>query len=154
MTAVFQSHRKRRKLKSEINVVPYIDVMLVLLVIFMVTAPLLTLSVDVKLPVANAKAVTDNKEPIIVIAYPEEGRLGLKLPDADKPVAMDSDELQSRLRPIAEQQGKELRVMVAADGEAPYQRVLTAMDVLKKAGVKDVGLLTNSGATASSGDGG
>ena len=145
MPAVFHSQRKHRKLKSEINVVPYIDVMLVLLVIFMVTAPLLTLSVDVKLPVANAKALQDRKEPVIVIAYPEEDRFGLKLPETDKPIAIGSEELQSRLRPIAEQQGKELRVMVAADGAAPYQRVLTAMDVLKKAGVKDVGLLTNTG---------
>ena len=56
MTAALSRHRKRRKLKSEINVVPYIDVMLVLLIIFMVTAPLLTLSVDVKLPSSTAKA--------------------------------------------------------------------------------------------------
>jgi biopolymer transport protein TolR len=146
MTAVFHSHRKRRKLKSEINVVPYIDVMLVLLVIFMVTAPLLTLSVDVKLPVANAKAVQDREEPIIVIAYPD-GRLGLKLPEADI-VVMDAAELEARLRPIAEQQGAELRVMVAAQGDAPYQRVLSAMDVLKKAKVKDVGLLTETGGDA------
>ena len=146
MTAVFHSHRKRRKLKSEINVVPYIDVMLVLLVIFMVTAPLLTLSVDVKLPVANAKAVQDREEPIIVIAYPD-GRLGLKLPEADIAV-MDAAELVARLRPIAEQRGDALRVMVAAQGDAPYQRVLSAMDVLKKARVKDVGLLTETGGDA------
>jgi biopolymer transport protein TolR len=152
MTAVFHSHRKRRKLKSEINVVPYIDVMLVLLVIFMVTAPLLTLSVDVKLPVANAKALQDRKEPIIVVAYPD-GRLGLKLPDADIAV-MDAEELMARLRPIAEQQGEELRVMVAAQGDAPYQRVLTAMDVLKRAQVKDVGLLTDAGTTATGDDAG
>ena len=153
MTAVFQNRRKHRKLKSEINVVPYIDVMLVLLVIFMVTAPLLTLSVDVKLPVANAKALQDRKEPIIVVAYPD-GQLGLKLPDAGEVAHMSAEELQARLRPIAEQQGKELRVMVAAQGDAPYQRVLDAMDVLKRANVKDVGLLTNSGKTATGGDGG
>ena len=147
MTAVFHSQRKRRKLKSEINVVPYIDVMLVLLVIFMVTAPLLTLSVDVKLPVANAKALEDRTDPIIVIAYPD-GRLGLKLPDAEIAV-MDAQELQARLRPMAEQQGADkLRVMVAAQGDAPYQRVLTAMDVLKKANIKDVGLLTETGGDA------
>ena len=146
MTTVFHGHRRRRKLKSEINVVPYIDVMLVLLVIFMVTAPLLTLSVDVKLPVANAKAVQDREEPIIVVAYPD-GRLGLKLPDAEIAV-MEAAELEARLRPMAEQQGKALRVMVAAQGDAPYQRVLTAMDVLKKAQVKDVGLLTETGGDA------
>jgi len=128
MTAAISRHRKRRKLKSEINVVPYIDVMLVLLVIFMVTAPLLTLSVDVKLPTANAKAVDSKTDPIVVVAYPD-GRLGLKLADADIEV-MDAEGLQAKLAPIAAQQGPEMRVLVAAEGKAPYQVVLTAMDVL------------------------
>jgi biopolymer transport protein TolR len=146
MTAAISRHRKRRKLKSEINVVPYIDVMLVLLVIFMVTAPLLTLSVDVKLPTANAKAVDSKTDPIVVVAYPD-GRLGLKLADADIEV-MDAEGLQAKLAPIAAQQGPEMRVLVAAEGKAPYQVVLTAMDVLKKAKVKDVSLLTDSGGNA------
>jgi biopolymer transport protein TolR len=146
MTAAISRHRKRRKLKSEINVVPYIDVMLVLLVIFMVTAPLLTLSVDVKLPTANAKAVDSKTEPIVVVAYPD-GRLGLKLADAEIEV-MDAAGLQAKLAPIAAQQGPEMRVLVAAEGKAPYQVVLTAMDVLKKAKVKDVSLLTDSGGNA------
>ena len=59
--------RKKRKLKAEINVVPYIDVMLVLLIIFMVTAPLLNLGVDIKLPQSTAKAVTVPKEPILIV---------------------------------------------------------------------------------------
>jgi biopolymer transport protein TolR len=58
--------RKRRKLKAEINVVPYIDVMLVLLIIFMVTAPLLNLGVDIHLPQSTAKAVQADKEPIVI----------------------------------------------------------------------------------------
>ena len=66
-------HRKRRKLKSEINVVPYIDVMLVLLIIFMVTAPLLSLSVDVDLPRSQARAVDSRKDPVIV-TVDAEGR--------------------------------------------------------------------------------
>ena len=146
MTAAFSRHRKRRKLKSEINVVPYIDVMLVLLIIFMVTAPLLTLSVDVKLPNANAKAVDSKQDPIVVVAYPD-GRMGLKLADADIEV-MDAAAFQARLAPIVEQQDKDMRVLVAAEGDAPYQVVLTAMDVLKKAKVKNVSLLTNSGNNA------
>ena len=146
MTAAISRHRKRRKLKSEINVVPYIDVMLVLLIIFMVTAPLLTLSVDVKLPNANAKAVDSKQDPIVVVAYPD-GRMGLKLADADIEV-MDAAAFQARLAPIVEQQGKDMRVLVAAEGDAPYQVVLTAMDVLKKAKVENVSLLTNSGNNA------
>ena len=59
-------HRKRRKLKAEINVVPYIDVMLVLLIIFMVTAPLLNLGVDIELPQSNARPLEQKKDPVVV----------------------------------------------------------------------------------------
>ena len=146
MTAAITRHRKRRKLKSEINVVPYIAVMLVLLIIFMVTAPLLTLSVDVTLPNANAKAVESKEDPIVVVAYPD-GRMGLKLPDAEIEVLAPA-EFEARLAPIVAQQGGEMRVMVAAEGGAPYQVVLTAMDVLKRAKVRNVSLLTQSGGNA------
>ena len=146
MTAAISRHRRRRKLKSEINVVPYIDVMLVLLVIFMVTAPLLTLSVDVDLPVANAKAVQGDEEPIIVTVQPE-GHMTLKLPDGEQEV-VDAATLQAKLAAIREQQGEELRVVVAADGKSSYQGVIDAMDVLKKAKVTKVGLLTDSGSNA------
>jgi biopolymer transport protein TolR len=140
-------HRKRRKLKSEINVVPYIDVMLVLLIIFMVTAPLLTLSVDVKLPSSNAKAVETRNEPIIVIAYPD-GRYGLKLPEAKQPDVLDAAALEARVAAIRAEQGNELRIMVAAEGAAPYQKVLDAMDVLRRAKVSNVSLMTNAGGNA------
>ncbi len=140
-------HRKRRKLKSEINVVPYIDVMLVLLIIFMVTAPLLTLSVDVKLPSSNAKAVETRNEPIIVIAYPD-GRYGLKLPEAKHPEVLDAAALEAKVAAIRAEQGSELRIMVAAEGQAPYQKVLDAMDVLRRAKVGNVSLMTNAGGNA------
>ncbi|MBD9469914.1 ExbD/TolR family protein [Pseudoxanthomonas sp. PXM01] len=140
-------HRKRRKLKSEINVVPYIDVMLVLLIIFMVTAPLLTLSVDVKLPSSNAKAVETRNEPVIVIAYPD-GRYGLKLPEAKQPEVLDAATLEAQVAAIRAEQGNELRIMVAAEGAAPYQKVLDAMDVLRRAKVSNVSLMTNAGGNA------
>ncbi|WP_313220821.1 ExbD/TolR family protein [Pseudoxanthomonas mexicana] len=140
-------HRKRRKLKSEINVVPYIDVMLVLLIIFMVTAPLLTLSVDVKLPSSSAKAVETRNEPIIVIAYPD-GRFGLKLPEAEQPEVLDAAGLEAKIAAIRGEQGNELRIMVAAEGSAPYQKVLDAMDVLRRAKVSNVSLMTNAGGNA------
>ncbi|TWT22010.1 ExbD/TolR family protein [Luteimonas wenzhouensis] len=140
-------HRRRRKLKSEINVVPYIDVMLVLLVIFMVTAPLLTLSVDVKLPSSTARATQDREEPVIVVAYPD-GRLGLKLPGDDSPREVDAARMEAMLAPVREQQGADFRVMVAADGDAPYQRVIDAMDVLRRARVTNVSLWTDSRANA------
>ncbi len=141
MTSAISRHRKRRKLKSEINVVPYIDVMLVLLIIFMVTAPLLTLSVEVDLPVANAKAVEGKEDPIIVTVLPD-GRMTLTLPDAEQEV-VDAAGLQARLSAIA-LENKDVRVVVAADGKSSYQVVMDTMDVLKRAKVNKVGLLTES----------
>ena len=82
----------------------------------------------------------------MVVAYPD-GRMGLKLADADSE-GMDAAAFQARLAPIVGQQGKDMRALVAAEGNAPYQVVLTAMDVLKKAKVENVSLLTNSGNNA------
>ncbi len=140
-------NRKRRKLKSEINVVPYIDVMLVLLIIFMVTAPLLTLSVDVKLPSMNAKSTQDQKDPIIVVAY-ADGRLGLKLPDDETTRSVDAAQIEAILRPVREQQGDALRVMVAGDADVSYQRVVDAMEALRRANINNVSLMTQSGGNA------
>jgi biopolymer transport protein TolR len=78
--------RRRRKLKAEINVVPYIDVMLVLLIIFMVTAPLLNLGVDIQLPQSKAKSVQNDKEPAVV-SVDKDGKLYLTLgPTKREPV--------------------------------------------------------------------
>ena len=141
MTAAI-SRRKRRKLKSEINVVPYIDVMLVLLIIFMVTAPLLTLSVEVDLPNANAKAVQDSTPPIIVTVLPD-GSMTLTLPEGEQK-AVDAAGLQATMAAIA-RQDKDVRVVVAGDGQASYQGVIDAMQVLQSANVSKVGLLTSGG---------
>src|SRR5690606_14154632 len=92
--STFARH-KRRKLKAEINVVPYIDVMLVLLIIFMVTAPLLSLSVDVDLPKANARSV-DSKQDPVVVTVDADGRYFLTLEGAQaEPI--DATELSTRL---------------------------------------------------------
>jgi biopolymer transport protein TolR len=139
------SHRKKRKLKSEINVVPYIDVMLVLLIIFMVTAPLLTLSIDVELPTSRAKALDSKKDPIIVTVH-ADGQLALKLPDGDAQ-AMDRAGLQQQLAAIVAQD-KNARVVVAADRSVQYQKVMDAMDALKAAKVEKVGLISDSGGNA------
>ena len=113
----------------------------------MVTAPLLTLSVDVKLPSSSAKAVETRNEPIIVIAYPD-GRFGLKLPEAKQPEVLDAAGLEAKVAAIRGEQGNELRIMVAAEGSAPYQKVLDAMDVLRRAKVSNVSLMTNAGGNA------
>ena len=139
-------HRKRRKLKSEINVVPYIDVMLVLLIIFMVTAPLLTLSVDVKLPSSNAKAVETRNEPVIVSALPN-GKYLLQLGTGEQS-ELEAADVQAQVAAIRQEQGEELRILVAADADAPYQRVMDAMALLQSAGIRNVSLISRSGGNA------
>ncbi len=141
MTAAL-GRRKRRKLKSEINVVPYIDVMLVLLIIFMVTAPLLTLSFDVDLPNSQAKALESKQDPVIV-SVRLDGQLSLKVPEAKEPALMDAGQLQAQLGALAAQD-RNLRVIVAADKAVSYEKVIAAMDVIKRANVEKVGLATDA----------
>jgi biopolymer transport protein TolR len=141
MTAAIP-RRKRRKLKSEINVVPYIDVMLVLLIIFMVTAPLLTLSFEVDLPSSTAKALESKQDPVIV-SVRADGQLSLTLPGAKAPEAMDPGALQAQLGALASQD-KNLRVIVAADKTVAYEKVVSAMDVIKAAKIEKVGLATDA----------
>lgn len=137
--------RKRRKLKSEINVVPYIDVMLVLLVIFMVTAPLLTLSINVDLPIANAKALENKQDPIVVIVN-SDGKLALQLPKS-KPENINVDALGKKLTSVVSQD-KNVRVVVAADGAVAYKDVIAAMNAIKDAKIEKVSLLTQAEANA------
>ena len=91
------ARRRKRKLKAEINVVPYIDVMLVLLIIFMVTAPLLNLGVDIQLPQSAAKAVQNDKEPIL-ISVDQNGKLFLTLGGAPRE-STDADTLIKKVDP-------------------------------------------------------
>ncbi|HHW4682141.1 MAG TPA: ExbD/TolR family protein [Xylella sp.] len=141
------AHRKRRKLKAEINVVPYIDVMLVLLIIFMVTAPLLTLSINVDLPVSNSKALESKQDPIVVIAYSDH-TFGLQLPKDKSPEKMKATELTAKLTAVVFQD-RSVRVIVASDAKVPYEYVIAAIDAIKDANVDKVGLLTKpSGANA------
>jgi len=135
--------RKPRRLKSEINVVPYIDVMLVLLVIFMVTAPLLTLNFEVELPASNAPQLQSKQNPI-VISVLADGRLSLTLPEDNNPQFMDESTLENYLVALAAQ-NPDLQPLVAADRNAAYQSVIKATDVLRRAGIKKVGLPAMSG---------
>ena len=147
MSASAFPRRKRRKLKSEINVVPYIDVMLVLLIIFMVTTPLLNLSVtaDVELPQSSSKALETKSDPLIVTVR-SDGQLALQLPN-EQPQAMEAGELEARIAAMVSQD-KELRVVVGADRQVPYEKVIVAMDALKRAKVEKVGLVTEAGGNA------
>jgi biopolymer transport protein TolR len=131
---------KRRKLKNEINVVPYIDVMLVLLIIFMVTAPLMNLGVDVQLPQSNAKTITEQKDPVVV-SVDGEGHYFLAV-EAGSNEAVDADTLAAKMRAlVANNPG--VAVYVAADGSGSYQTVMDVMSLLQNAGVEKVGLMSN-----------
>ena len=142
--STFARH-KRRKLKAEINVVPYIDVMLVLLIIFMVTAPLLSLSVDVDLPKANARSVDSKQDPVIV-TVDAEGRYFLTL-EGGKAEPIDATELRPRLEAFVAQ-NRDLPVFVAAPGGVEYQKVMDTMVLVQAAGVPRVSLMSQPGGDA------
>jgi biopolymer transport protein TolR len=145
MTAGMMTRHKRRKLKSEINVVPYIDVMLVLLIIFMVTAPLLSLSVDVDLPQSRARAVDSKKDPVIV-TVDAEGRYFLTL-QGGKAEPIDATQLSARLAAVVAQ-NKDVPVFVAAPGVTEYQKVMDTMVLVQAAGVPRVSLMSQPGGNA------
>ncbi|QDW67195.1 protein TolR [Luteimonas granuli] len=130
---------KRRKLKNEINVVPYIDVMLVLLIIFMVTAPLMNLGVDVQLPESNAKSITEQKDPVVV-SVDRDGNYFLAIETGNNQ-AVDVDTLGARVRALVAN-NPDVAVYVAADGAGSYQNVMDAMVLLQNAGVERVGLMS------------
>ncbi len=131
--------RVKRKLKAEINVVPYIDVMLVLLIIFMVTTPMLNSNVDVQLPQANAKALQDKKHPIIV-SVNADGSLGLTMDGAQKET-VDEAGLQARVGAIVKQ-NPDVNVLVAGDKDGKYDGVYKVLADLQQAGVAKVGLMS------------
>ncbi|MFT3806861.1 protein TolR [Arenimonas sp.] len=139
MSAAFIRRHRKRKLKSEINVVPYIDVMLVLLIIFMVTAPLLNLGVDIDLPKSNAKSVETKKDPIVV-SVDAEGGYTLKLQDAGRE-RVDAAQLAAKVGAVVKA-NPDIAVFVAGDGKASYDTVYQAMVLLQTAGVQKVGLMS------------
>ena len=133
-------NRRRRRLLAEINVVPYIDVMLVLLVIFMVTAPLLQQGVEVDLPKADAKPLpTDQPKPLI-LSVDRQGNYYLNL--ADNPGKPMEATAVSAFAAEQLQRNPKLPVMVRADESVNYGTVITAMVLLQRAGAPKVGLLT------------
>ena len=142
--AAFSNRHKKRKLKAEINVVPYIDVMLVLLVIFMITASVMNLGVEVNLPQSNARPVEQAQDPVVV-SIASDGTYSLKLGEgADTP--MPAEELANRIRAFV-QTNPNTPVFVAAEGTLPYQSVMDAMELLQGAGVSKAALMSEPRAT-------
>jgi len=132
-------HRKRRKLKAEINVVPYIDVMLVLLIIFMVTAPLLNLGVDIQLPQSKAKSVQNDKEPAVV-SVDKDGKLYLTLGTSQREL-IEPSALVAKASAFV-RQNPDVPFLVAGDQRVDYGRIYQAMVLLQQAGVAKVGLMS------------
>jgi biopolymer transport protein TolR len=128
-----------RRLMGEINVVPYIDVMLVLLVIFMVTAPMLSQGIKVDLPKAGAEPIEPDKLEPLVLSIDREGRLFVNLGD---PNAAQPPERVLEIASAALRREPERPVLVKADTAVAYGRVVEGMVLLQKAGAKKVGFVT------------
>tara|TARA_Y100000588_G_scaffold381368_1_gene466909 strand:+ start:2515 stop:2988 length:474 start_codon:yes stop_codon:yes gene_type:complete len=136
------STMQKRKLMGEINVVPYIDVMLVLLIIFMVTAPLLTQGVEVDLPEAAAQPIeSDTNETPIVLSVDQSGSLYINIGD-DEDQPQGSKEIIARTAAVLRNR-PEAPVLVKADRAVPYGNVVGAMVLLQKAGAEKVGFVTD-----------
>ena len=131
-----------RRLMGDINVVPYIDVMLVLLIIFMVTAPLLTQGVKVDLPKAGAQPLEADKNALpVVLSVDRSGALYLNV-GGDPQAPLDADTVLIRAA-AALRRNPETPVLVKADNHVEYGSVVRAMVILQKAGAKKVGFITD-----------
>jgi biopolymer transport protein TolR len=137
--------RVRRRKVAEINVVPYIDVMLVLLIIFMVTAPLVTQGVKVDLPKAEAEALDKDSKPPLVASVDAEGNYYLAV-GTSKNEPMSAEEVATLVAAHLKVD-PETTVVVNGDGSVSYDAVIQLMVLLQqKAGVPSVGLMTDPGA--------
>jgi biopolymer transport protein TolR len=127
--------RGRIRPMAEINVTPFVDVMLVLLIVFMVTAPLLTVGVPVDLPKTKAQALSQDREPLTVTLR-RDGRIYLQ----NTPIA--EDDLVAKLSAIA-QNGYDQRIFVRGDKSVDYGRVMEVMALISAAGFTHIGLVTD-----------
>jgi biopolymer transport protein TolR len=132
--------KNRRRPMSEINVVPYIDVMLVLLVIFMITAPLLTQGVNVELPQADAEPLPNEVDEPLVVTVSREGDMYIDIGEGkDRPI--EADALVKRVKTVLQHKPK-TPIMVRGDAGVAYGRVVEAMVLLQAGGAPSVGLVT------------
>jgi biopolymer transport protein TolR len=137
--AVGKRRHRRAEVMSSINVTPMVDVMLVLLIVFMVSAPLLTVGVPVDLPQTQAKSLDKGQEPLVV-SLNSKGEIFLQSSDT----AMPPDDLVPKLKAVTDQRGSGLdeRIYVRADRAADWGAVMKVMGRLSAAGFKKVALVT------------
>jgi len=131
-----------RRAVAEINVVPYIDVMLVLLVIFMATAPLLMQGVEVDLPKANSTPVSDSDAEPLIVSIDAEAKLYLNLGASDDQ-ALSIETVRQRVATVLKR-NPDKAVMVWGDAAVPYGEVVSLMSELQAAGAPSVGLVTEA----------
>ncbi len=132
---------------SEINVTPFIDVMLVLLIIFMVAAPMLTVGVPVQLPETAANALPTEQEEPLAITMTADGKLLIQKNE------IDPAQLIPKLQAVAAERTSD-KIFLRADGSIPYSRVAEVMGALNKGGFNNIGLVTDAGGPALDGSGG
>ena len=132
-----RSHAKRKPM-SEINVTPFVDVMLVLLIIFMVAAPLLTVGVPIELPKTAAQPLPQEEEQPLALAITADGELVLQSEPIDRAT------LIPKLRAIAAERQDD-KLFLRADGAVPYATVMEVMGALNAGGFRDIGLVTDAG---------
>ena len=130
-----QGRLKRRRPMSEINVTPFVDVMLVLLIVFMVTAPLLTVWIPVELPETRSSDTLSDDQAPLVVTVQEDGSVSLQ-----KNI-MDADTLIARLQAIVVE-NPSVELYVRGDRRVPYGKVIGVMDMIKSAGMSRVKLVT------------
>ncbi|MCG9557201.1 MULTISPECIES: ExbD/TolR family protein [Vibrio] len=138
---------KKRKMTAEINVVPYIDVMLVLLIIFMVTSPFVTQGVDVELPDASSakpaqELLDDNNSSFVIVQVNAEGIYGVSFNDEEMEKGLTLQDMMVRVMAHI-QNNPNAQVAVGGDIATPYGEVVLLLDELSRAGVPKVGLLTD-----------
>ncbi len=133
---------RSRRAVAEINVVPYIDVMLVLLVIFMATAPLLMQGVEVDLPKADSSPVSDSDAEPLIVSIDAQARLYLNLGASDDQ-ALSMETVKQRVATVLKR-NPEKAVMVWGDSAVPYGEVVVLMSELQDAGSPSVGLVTEA----------
>ena len=131
-------NRSRARPMSEINVTPFVDVMLVLLIIFMVAAPLMTVGIPIDLPKTAANSLPGEQEEPLTITLAADGTVSIQTTEVDRA------DLVGRLRAIAaEREGS--RVFLRADGAVSYADVVQIMGALNKGGFDNIGLVTDTG---------
>jgi biopolymer transport protein TolR len=134
-------NRKKHRPMAEINVVPYIDVMLVLLIIFMVTAPMLMQGVKVDLPEANADPVENQDSEPVIVSVNAAGQLFLNLGQEDQVLSLPT--IKDRVAAVIRRNPKK-PVLVWGDKAVPYGEVVSVMVALQEAGAPSVGLVTEN----------